>query len=75
MHQLNPAVAGALANREGRVAHPQARMPALLDVQGRSAEAINQEIPQPLFRARKIVCGIHRAEHVILRNLPVERRH
>jgi len=64
-----------LADGKRRVAHAQPWMAELFDIQRRSSKPINQEIAQPLFRARKVVYRIHRAENVILGNLPVERRH
>ena len=42
--------------------YAQPRMAALLDVQRRSAEAINQEVSKPLFRAWKIVRRIQRTQ-------------
>ena len=55
--------------------HAQSRVAPLFDVQSRSAETINQKIPQPLFRAWKIICRIHWPQNVIHGNLPVERCH
>src|SRR5262245_476388 len=57
------------------MAHPQARMPALLDVTRRSAEASDQKLAQPFLRADQVVRRIHRAEHIVVRHLRVERAH
>ena len=73
IHQLHPAIAGALIELERHVPHPQARVAALLDVALRSAEAAHQEIAQPLLGARKVVRRIHRSEDVVGGHLRVKR--
>lgn len=50
-------------------------MPALFDISWRSPESINQKIAKPLFRAFKVVRRIHRAQHIVGGDLPVERGH
>ena len=51
IHQLDPAIAGALIELERHVAHAQARVAALLDITLWAAETADQKIPQPFFRA------------------------
>jgi hypothetical protein len=46
---------------------------ALLEVSRRPAKATNQEITQPRLRAGQIVRRIHRTEHVVARDLGIER--
>jgi hypothetical protein len=72
-HQQHPAITGALVDGKRHVAHPQAWMAALLDIAWRSAEAADEKVAQTLFRSREIVRRIHGAEHLIGRNLGVER--
>jgi hypothetical protein len=55
------------------MAHSQAGMAALRDVYGWPSKAIDQEIPEPLRRAWKILRRIHRTQQVIVWNLLVER--
>ena len=54
------------------MAHPQARVAALLDVALRPAEAAHEEIAQPLLGAGEIVLGIHRPQDVVGGDLAVE---
>lgn len=54
------------------MAHAQPRVPALLDVILRTAEAENQKIAEPLSRAFQILGRIHGAEHVIVRDLTIK---
>ncbi len=54
---------------------PQPWMTALLDVTLRTAETPDQEVAEPLFRAREVVGGVHRPEDVVLRHLRVEGPH
>ena len=53
--------------------HAKPGMAALLDVAGRAAEPPDEEIAQALLGGREVGLGIHRAEDVVLRNLPVEQ--
>jgi hypothetical protein len=39
----------------------------------RTAEAANEEIPKPLFRAFQIVRRVHRSQHIVARNLAIKR--
>jgi len=55
--------------------HAQPRMPALFNVGRRSAEPVNQEIPEPLGSTLKILRRIQRAEQIVIGNLPVESRY
>ncbi len=54
--------------------HAQAGMAALLDVNRRPAEPVNQEIAEALLRARKIVGRIQGPQEIVPGNLTVERR-
>lgn len=72
-HQRHPTVPGLLIDGKRHVAHPQARMAALLDVARRSAEAADQKVAQPFFGAGQVVGRVHRAEHLVRRDLRVER--
>jgi len=56
------------------VAHPEARVAALLDVALRAAEAADQKVTQPLLGGGEIASRIHRAEDLVAGDLPVERR-
>ena len=55
--------------------HPEPRVTALLNVDGRAAEPADQEIAEPLLGAGQIVRRIHRAQDVVSRDLRVECRH
>ena len=46
-----------------------------LDVRCRTAKALDQELHEPSFRPCKVVRGVKRGQHIVLRNLPVERRY
>ena len=59
--------------RKRHVPHPQARVPALLDVARRAAEPSDEKVAQPLLGAGQIVRRIHRPENRIGRHLRVER--
>lgn len=72
---MNPAVASFLVDGKRDVPHAQARMAALLQVSGGSAESHYQEVAQALLGFGKIASGVHRREDLILRNLAVERAH
>jgi hypothetical protein len=50
-------------------------MAALLDIARRPAKTAHQEVAQPLFGTGEIVRRIHRAEHLIGRDLGVKRAH
>ena len=73
IHELHPPVAGALIDREGHVAHPQPRMPALGDVPRRPAEPADEKIAQPLFGTGEIIGRIHGPQHLVAWDLRVER--
>lgn len=75
IHQLHPPIACALIDRERRVAHPQARVAALIDVVLRPAEAVQQEPAEARFGARQILRRIHRAQDLVFRHLRIERAH
>jgi hypothetical protein len=75
VHQRHPSIARRFVERERHVAHAQTRVPALFDVARRTTEAPDEKVAQPLFRAGKVVCWIHRAENRIRRHLRVERAH
>ena len=55
------------------MAHAQPRVAALLHVALRTAEAADQELPQPFLCAVQIVFGIHRPENLVTGHLRVER--
>src|SRR4051812_42108134 len=57
-HQLDPAVAAALVDGERRVAHAQARVPALLRVPHRTAETLNEKVAQSQLRRGEFGFGI-----------------
>ena len=59
-------------DRERRVAQPEPRMPALLDVALRASEAADEEITKPLLGASQIFPRIHRPQDVVVRYLSVE---
>jgi len=62
IHQLKPAVASTLPDRERSVTLAQARMATLLDIRRRSAESINQKVPEPLLGGGQIIGRIHGAQ-------------
>lgn len=72
-HQPHPAVPGPFVDREPHVAHPQPWMSALFDVALRSAEAADQEVPQPLAGSVQFLGGVHRPKNLVTRDLLVER--
>ena len=72
VHQLHPAVAGSLMDRERQMPRAQAGMASLFDIAFRAAKPVNQKIAQPLFGAGQIVGRVHRAEHIVAGDLPVE---
>ncbi len=47
-------------------------MTALLNIKRRPTEAKDQKVTETLFRTGEITAGIHRAEDLIVRNLPVK---
>src|SRR5262245_41184529 len=73
LHQRHPAIAGPLIELERHMPHPQPRVAPLLDISLRSAEAADEKVLQPLFRASQIIGRIHRAENVVARHLGVKR--
>ena len=72
-HQRHPAVARTLVDGKRHVAHAQTRVTALFDVPRRPAEAADEKITQPRLGARQVLRRVHRAQHVIGRDLGVER--
>src|SRR5262249_46335541 len=52
----------------------QPRMPSLLEIPIRPAEAIDQKVPKPRLCTRQVLRRIHRPEHIVLRNPAVEGR-
>ena len=72
-HQLEPAIACPLSDGEWRVTHAQTWMTALFDVRLRAAEAENEEIAEPLFRAFQIPRRVHRPQNVVAGYLAVKR--
>ena len=64
---------GVTAN--GRVPHPQPRVPALVGVGVRPAPVLLQEHQQPLVRWPEILLGVQRAEQVVAGDPVVEDGH
>ena len=73
-HELQPPLTRHGVYCKRHVAHAQTRVPSLLDVTLRAAEASDQKVAEPLLGAGKILGRIHRAQHIVGRHLFVERR-
>ena len=54
------------------VAHPQARVAALLGVGRRAAPVLLEEHPQPLLGGPEVVLGVERPQRLVLRDAAVE---
>jgi len=54
------------------MAHSQPGMPALLSVNRRSTEPVDEKIAEPLFRALQIVLRVHWAQETVIGHLPVK---
>lgn len=72
LHQLDPAISGALIHRERCVAHAEARVTALLAIGRGAAEALDEEESETFFRAGEIVLRVKWAEDVVGRDAAVE---
>ena len=66
---------GSVSGEHRSVTLPQPRVPALLDVACRPAEAADEEIAQTDFRSGHVVGRIHRPQDVVARDLRVEGAH
>ena len=73
-HERAPALARRTVDRERRVTQTEPRVTTLLDVTLGSAESSDQEIAKPLLGTGQVGGWIHRAENVVIGNLPIERR-
>ncbi len=71
-HELHPAVAGGLVDREGGVAHAQAGVSALFDVAGGAAEAGDEEVAEADFGSGQILGGVEGTEEGVRGDLAVE---
>ncbi len=73
LHELHPAIACGLIDRERGMAHAEPGMAALLGVAIGSAEALDEKFSKPCFGSGHVFPGIHRAEDVVVGHLPIER--
>ncbi len=55
--------------------HPQSGVAAHARVARRTAESFDEEVPQTLFGADQVIGRIHGAEHIVVRDVPVENGH
>ena len=58
---------------ERRVAHPQARVAALLAVGRRAAPVLLEEQREALLRGPEVLLGVHRPQHLVVGDAAVER--
>ena len=54
--------------------HPETRVASRGRVERRTAEPLDEEVAEPRLRAGEIIRRIHRPEHVVARDIAVERR-
>jgi hypothetical protein len=72
-HQIDPSIASPLINRKRGMPQPQLRVASMLKIILRTPEAKYQEQPKSILSSLKIIRRIHRPEHIIMRNLLIER--
>src|SRR5207344_3416684 len=71
-HELNPAIARALVERERRVAHAETRMSSLLDITPGAAKAPDEKIAQARFGIGHVAAFIHGPQDIVARDLRVK---
>src|SRR5271168_1483590 len=74
VHQLHPAIAGALVNPKWIMSRPQSRMSALFDISLRTSKSVDQEISKAVLGGGELTRRIHPPQNVVLRDLTIKCR-